>query len=177
MPVPTYIFAFFIGLFSYSSQASSVTDRIVSQLANKHLPALLHQKKNIPWQYGNYNLTVNRAGLVRLNSNQHQLELTLPVAVKIQAVVNKPFLGANIALNCQAQFNTEAQVTGQPKFEQEQLQMDIGIDTPIPPTALFCDGLRIPIQAVLKEIIATDKLEFEQKLENEINRFIQQAGL
>lgn len=177
MPVQAYIFAFFIGLLSHSTEASNVTDRIVSQLANKHLPSLLHQAKNIPWQYGNYDLTINRAGLIRLNSDQHKLQLTLPVDVQIQAVVNKPFLGANIALSCQAQFNTDAYVTGQPRFEQEQLQMDIGIDTQVPPTELLCDGLRIPIQAILKDIIATEKVEFEQKLESEINHFLQQAGL
>ena len=159
------------------SLAQSITDKLIVALVDKHLPQVLHQEKDTPWNMGTYDLTVNKIGGVVFASTHKYLSLTVPIKVLMTGQVNKEFLGQKILLNCSSEFVTKASLGIEPMINPPESKASVEVSVPIPDASLNCDGLVLRIKPVLEQLVASKKGEWEQQLEQDIVVMFKQVGI
>jgi hypothetical protein len=167
----------FFFLCAQGVNAQSVTDQLIVALVDKHLPKVLHQEKATPWKMGTYDLTVHKtAGAIFSSSNKY-LSLTVPIKVIMTGQVNKEFLGQKILLNCSSEFVTEARLDIEPLINPPESRANVEVTVPVPEANLNCDGLILPIKPLLEQLVATEKQQWQQQLENDISTMFKQLGI
>ena len=159
------------------SMAKSVTDKLIVALVDKHLPEVLHVEKNKPWDLGTYDIQVNKMGSAVFTSTLNYLSLTLPIEVVMKGRVNKKLLGQKILINCASTFTTNARLDIEPLITPPKSTANVEISVPIPESFLLCDGLTLPIQPLLQQVVVSEKAEWEQKLQGDIFQLFQQVGI
>lgn len=157
--------------------SQSVTDKLVVTLVDKHLPKILHQEKNTPWQMGTYDLTVHKTGGAIFSSTHKYLSLTVPIKVLMKGKVNKKILGQKILLNCFSEVLTHARLDIEPKVQPPASKAMVEISVPIPKANLHCDGFKVPIAPLLEQLVINEKPEWEQRLEQDIVDLFKQVGI
>lgn len=163
--------------FASFSSAQSVTDKLIVALVDKNLPLVLYMEKAKPWQMGTYDLTVKKAGGVVFSSTHRYLSLTVPIKVEMTGQVNKEFLGQKILLNCSSVMVTQARLDIEPDINPPTSKASVEVSVPVPDANLNCDGLTLPIKPLLEQLVASKKLEWEQKLEQDIIVMFKQVGI
>lgn len=157
--------------------AQSVTDQLIVTLVDKHLPQVLHQEKATPWQMGTYDLKVHKTAGAKFSSTHQYLSLTVPVKVTMTGQVNKTVLGQKILLNCSSEFVTEARLDVEPTINPPESSASVEVSVPVPEASLYCEGLKLPIKALLEQLVATKKQEWQQQLEKDIVTMFKQLGI
>lgn len=157
--------------------AQNVTDKLIVTLVDQHLPQALYEEKAQAWQMGTYDLRVNRTTAVSFNSTATDLNLTVPIEVLMVGQVNREFLGQKIRLNCTSSIQTAAKLQVKPFINPPLSKVKVEVSVPIPASNLNCDGLILPIQGVLEQLVANKKLEWENQLEQEILLLFKQVGI
>ncbi|WP_233267370.1 DUF4403 family protein [Paraglaciecola sp. L3A3] len=157
--------------------AQSVTDEFIIALVDKHLPKVLHQEKATRWAMGTYDLTVTKTGGAKFSSTHKYLSLTVPVKVVMTGQVNKQLLGQKILLNCSSEIITQTRIDIEPIINPPTSRANVEVSVPVPESNLNCDGLKLPIKPLLEQLVATEKKEWQQKLEQDILAMFQQVGI
>lgn len=157
--------------------AQSVTDQLIVTLVDKHLPKVLHQEKATRWQMGTYDLTVHKTGGAIFSSTHRYLSLTVPIKVIMTGQVNKTVLGQKILLNCSSEFATEARLDVEPTINPPESTASVEVSVPVPNANLNCEGLTLPIKALLEQLVVSKKQEWQQQLEKDIVTLFKQVGI
>ncbi|MEO9947059.1 MAG: hypothetical protein ABJH28_10480 [Paraglaciecola sp.] len=158
-------------------EAKTITDKLIVALIEQNTPKVLHNEKNQPWDFGTYDFQVNKAGVVGFSNAADDIRLTLPIEVVMQGKVNKDFLGQKVVLNCDSTFETETIFDVTLLLNPPNSAAKVRILAPIPEAFLFCDGLKLPIQPFLQQLVAEKKVEWEQKITAEIQTLLKKAGI
>jgi hypothetical protein len=162
---------------SSTVMANNITDKLIVALVDKHLPQVLHQEKATPWKMGTYDLTVTKTGGVFFSSTHKYLSLTVPIKVVMTGQVNKEFLGQKILLNCSSEVFTQARLDIEPVINPPESKANVEVSVPVPESNLNCDGLILPIKPLLEQLVANEKQEWQQKLEQDIVTMFKQVGI
>ncbi|MEP2650697.1 MAG: hypothetical protein ABJH06_01765 [Paraglaciecola sp.] len=174
-----YLGAFIGFLLAFQSSAieKSMTDNILLALIERNLPVVLHDEKSQPWDFGTYDVQIKKSGLVDLSNSTDNLQLTMPIEVVMLANVNKDFLGQRVVLACDSNFQTLTILDVSVLLNQPKSAADVKISVPVPEVFLFCDGLKLPIQPFLQQLVLDKKVDWENKLEAELQMLLKQAGI
>lgn len=164
-------------VFHSSIQAETITDKLIVALIEQHTPKVLHKEENQPWDFGTYDFQVNKAGGVGFLNAADDIRLTLPIEVVMQGKVNKDFLGQRVILDCASSFKTDTIFDVTLLVNPPSSSAKVQIAVPIPEAFLFCDGLRLPIQPFLQQLVAEKKGEWEKKITTEIQALLKQGGI
>ena len=159
------------------AQSENIADRLIGTLIEKKLPAVLYQHKDKPWELGTYSLTVKKTGQSNFSSSNTALQAKLPLQVIISGKIQKDLFGTAIMIGCNSQFYTHGTVNITPEIKPVNSQADVLIDIPIPNPQLNCDGLIFPIKEPLEQLIAEEKVNWQQDIRMEIGKLFQQAGM
>jgi hypothetical protein len=170
--------SFFI---SKSYAQVNIVENLIEKVIEKNLPYLLYQHKDKPWDMGVYSLQIERLGKATFATTTSDINLSFPVKAKIDGEIKQNLFGTKIAIACQSNFDSEAAIKITPTIKtgkaNENSTVKVAISVNVPPTNLACDGLTIPIKAVLETLIQENKKTWEQDLTNNINKLFKQAGI
>ena len=160
-----------------TAHSQSVTDKLVVTLVDKHLPKVLHQEKNTPWQMGTYDLTVHKTGGAIFSSTHKYLSLAVPIKVLMKGHVKRTILGQKILLNCATEILTQARLDIEPVINPAKSRANVEVSVPVPNANLNCDGFSVPIKPLLEQLVVSKKQEWEQQLEQDIVTLFKQVGI
>ncbi|MFT2090206.1 hypothetical protein [Paraglaciecola sp. 2405UD69-4] len=160
-----------------SVQAETITDKLIVALIEQNTPKVLYEETKQTWDFGTYDFLVNKAGVVSFSNAENGIRLTLPIEVIMQGEVNKDFLGQKVLLNCKSNFKTDTFLDVTLLLNPPSSTANVQISVPIPEVFLFCDGLKLPIQPFLQQLVAEKKAEWEQKIRSEIQVLLKQGGI
>lgn len=166
-----------VGTASLASQAQdgSALHRLVQTLLEKNLPTTLYEGRDIPWEYGQYNLTITKAGTSAVQSDSEQISALLPLNIKLSGNIKKKLFGSDINIACHSEFETQSQLALTPQW-QNLNEAKLGFEIPIPEADMDCQGLKLPIKIPLEQMIAKEKPEWEARAETELSRLLTEMG-
>ena len=105
------------------------------------------------------------------------ISLTVPIKVEMTGQVNKTFLGQKILLSCSSEVFTQARLDIEPVINPPESKASVEVSVPVPESNLNCDGLILPIKPLLEQLVASEKQQWEQKLEQDIVIMFKQLGI
>jgi hypothetical protein len=174
-----YLFLLFSLLINQSYAKENIVENLIEIVIEKNLPYLLYQHTDQKWDMGIYSLTIERLAKSTFVSSDSHINLSFPVQANIDGKIKKNIFGTKIAMDCKSKFVTDAKIKITPtiKADNSKSTSTVILSIKVPPTNLDCDGLMLPIQAVLEALIQEKKKTWELKLESNINNFFTQAGI
>ncbi|WP_353406555.1 DUF4403 family protein [Pseudoteredinibacter isoporae] len=149
---------------------------LLERVLSKQLPEVLFDAKDIPWQYGHYNLHISKAGDAGIGSDPETITAKLPLNIQLSGKVKQKLFGQDIDIDCSTEFETNSEMIFKPVFA-ETLSSKLDMQIPIPETELDCQGLRLPIKSALEQLIAKEKPEWEAQAEAELTKRLAEFGL
>lgn len=158
------------------SFGETALNSLLERVLSKQLPEVLFNAKDIPWQYGHYNLHISKAGEAGIGSNTDTITAKLPLKVQLSGKVKQKLFGQDIDIDCQTEFETNSEMIFKPIFA-ETLSSELDMQIPIPETELDCQGLKLPIKPALEQLIAKEKPEWEAQAEAELKKRLAEFGL
>ena len=153
--------------------AETVVDTLMKRLIDKHIPAVLHEAVDQPWTDGTFTLRLFKAGSPDVKGDEKNLTLGLPIRAELSGHAKKDLGVAKIDIKCQAKFVTRAQVAVVPTFSLGKTTAKSEIDLPIPPVMAQCDGISIPVDAVLTSLVEASKLQWQADIDKAMNEQLQ----
>lgn len=149
------------------ANAETLTDQLLAQLLEKHLPAPLYQRANNPWPGGNFRLDIFQRGQPIVRSKDASIHVQLPLRIVIAGDASNDFLGFKV--NCHASFQTIGTIDLTPANTSDTILLRSAVAVPIPPVTADCDGLQLPIDSYLKAFVAQNERQWELRIDREIN--------
>ncbi|MCV6626981.1 MAG: DUF4403 family protein, partial [Cellvibrionaceae bacterium] len=135
---------------------------LIETIVDKRLPQTLYEGKAIAWEYGFYDLTISKAGSAKIVSAEKHIEASMPLHITLKGDIKKKLFGSEIEISCSSEFSTNSKMALEPVWA-DSLQAKLNFDLPIPPTEMDCQGLRLPIQVPLQQLIAQEKPDWEKQ--------------
>ncbi|TCS42363.1 DUF4403 family protein [Reinekea marinisedimentorum] len=169
MKKSAYLAAWLVLFCTQTASAQSMADKLIVKVLNKHMPAVLYEHANQQWDLGVYSLRIDRVGIPSFSSSETQLKLSFPIEAHITGKVEQQLFGNTLVVNCNNSFATDSHIDITPTLSNESSTVKVSMLVPIPETYLNCDGLRVPMKAMLEKLIAEKKAEWEAELETELN--------
>ncbi|MBB6520169.1 DUF4403 family protein [Pseudoteredinibacter isoporae] len=158
------------------SYGENALNTLIERVLSKQLPEVLFHAKDIPWQYGHYNLHISKAGDAGIGSGPETITAKLPLKVQLSGKVKQKLFGQEIDIDCTTEFETNSEMIFKPVFA-ETLSSKLDMQIPIPETELDCQGLKLPIKPALEQLIAKEKPEWEAQAEAELKKRLETLGL
>lgn len=157
-----------------STSSASITNELLAYAIHANAPSVLFEKPNNRWPGGEYSLKILKEGRPAIQSSHDAVQISLPVRVNIEGVVASELL--QIKTRCRSSFQTPAQVklTRAPASSEYRVISDVTVS--IPPTQADCNGVTLPIDGVLRALVATQEIQWEKKIDSEIHAWMQQAN-
>ncbi len=156
---------------SMSVSAETLTDQLLAQLLNKHLPAPLYQRGDNSWPGGSYRLEVFQQGQPVVQSGDTDIHVRLPLKMVITGIASSDLLG--FKFNCSASFQTTGTVELTPANASGGISGAVllrsAVTVPIPPVTADCGTVQLPIDSYLKTFVAQNKRQWELRIDREIN--------
>lgn len=161
---------------NHVAHAEDALSSLLERALSKQLPEVLFFAKDVPWQYGHYNLHISKAGLAKVGSDKSNIKTQLPLLIRLDGRVKQKLFGQEIDIRCQTEFESSSELVFTPLFE-ETLSSELSIELPIPETELDCQGLRLPIKSTLEQLIAKEKPNWEADAKKVLNQKLLELGL
>jgi hypothetical protein len=152
------------------AQTNTVTDQLLALLLEKHLPAPLYEQGSNPWPGGNYKLEVHKAGRPEVVSATDHIHVKLPLQVRMAGDMANNML--QIKLTCSTRFDTVGEIVFAPTKPGDVSSLASAITLPIPPAMADCDGMKFPVDAYIKTLVAQNKRQWELRLDEEIKTWM-----
>lgn len=171
-----FIFALFPLFISGFSTADSALNTLLEHIISKQLSQTLFTAKDIPWQYGHYNLHITKLGNAGIHSDKETITAELPLKIQLSGRVKQKLFGQEIDIACETEFETTSEMVFKPIFG-ESLSSELDMQIPIPETELDCQGLKLPIKPALEQLIAKEKPTWEADASVELNKRLAELGL
>lgn len=166
----------FLLIFGEAASAENIINKLVVDLVDRRLPAVLYQHTDKPWEMGTYSLTIKKIGDPGFSSTDTRMNLTLPVEAIVHGKVKQNLFGTNINMDCHSKVITDGRVQIEPKISATGTKAKVVIFIPVPESQMDCDGLKLPIKPLLEKLIADNKSQWEKDLELNINQLLQQTA-
>jgi len=151
---------------SLDVNSQNVMDSVVLQLFEHKFPVDVYNKKDIVWEHGTYSVTVKKNGKPKIKSNDKLINAIMPVKVNLHARINKDLGVTKISINCLAEFVTDGDLSIIPDRKSKYRKTDAIVNIIVPNVDMNCDGLKIPISAQLRSLVAQNKVKWEQTIKN-----------
>ncbi len=163
-------------LLSTAAHADNALNMLLERAVSKQLPHVLFAAKDVPWEYGHYNLHIAKAGEADISSASETITAHLPLKVRLSGKVKQKLFGQEIDIACETEFETPSEIVFKPLFA-ESLSSELEMLIPIPQTELNCQGLKLPIKSALEQLIAKEKPNWEAEATVELNKRLAELGL
>lgn len=155
-------------VFNVSANAAavseSVTDKLLTHLLNQQLQQPLLKVDGIPWPAGTYGITISPAGVANINSVAKSVEIGIPLQTRIVGKVSQDLGFTKVAMDCKSGFDHIGQLKLTPNFKGQKVTFVSELNLPIPPVNAECGGMSFPVQDVLKQLVAANKLQWEKDI-------------
>ncbi len=171
-----FIFALFPLLVCQFSTADTALNTLLEHIVSKQLSQTLFTAKDIPWQYGHYNLHITKQGQAGIKSDVKTITAKLPLKIQLSGRVKQELFGQEIDIACETEFETTSEMVFKPIYG-ETLSSELNMQIPIPETELDCQGIRLPIKPALEQLIAKEKPTWEADASVELNKRLAELGL
>jgi hypothetical protein len=155
--------------------AQTATDKMLAVLIEKNIPHQLYRNESLTWDYGVYSLDIVKNGQSRFTSTEKHMISEVPLAISMTGKLKNNLPLANLKLDCAGDFNTRAEVKITPQFSGEQENIQAEIDLPIPEVFMNCNGFKLRIDGVLKQIVSNKKTEWESQIEGSFLQLLNNA--
>ena len=165
-------FIVFSSLILNASQAENITEQLLQVMINQQLPEVLYQQSDQAWQLGLYQIQISKTADAALSSSGKAILLSLPIQIQLNADMNKVVLGNNMDFSCNSAFSSNAKISIRPQLNVRPITTDVDISIAIPPTMLDCNGLLIPIQKPLEQVIAQNTPKWQKDVAAQANFFL-----
>ncbi len=163
-------------LASTAAYADNALNKLLERALSKQLPQVLFAAKDVPWEYGHYNLHIAKAGEADISSASETITAQLPLKIRLSGKVKQKLFGQEIDIACDTEFETPSEMIFKPLFA-ESLSSELEMEIPIPETELNCQGLKLPIKSALEQLIAKEKPSWEAEATVELNKRLAELGL
>ncbi len=149
---------------------TGLTDKLLAHLLNQNLAEILMKAVDIPWNAGTYGITISKSGDALLDSDQAKVRVKIPLQTAIIGKVDQDLGFTRVVLNCKSRFDHIGTLLIEPVFSPQGVKFKSSLDLPIPPTQANCDGVVLPLTAVLQQLVKNNKLQWEAKIDEVFNK-------
>lgn len=158
-----------------SPQRENLTDVLLAHAIYDQAPDVLFERADNEWPGGQYTFRVMKNGRPQVVSSVDQVDLSIPVRVTIRGEVANDFL--KVRAQCSAAFHTSAQirlVRDEKSREAQRVESDITF--PVPPVTADCGGANVPVDAVLRALVASQKVQWEARIDAEVDGWLESSA-
>lgn len=148
-------------------QSDRLTDMLLAHAIYANAPDVLFERADNEWPGGRYSLSILKDGRPEVLSSMDQVDTLIPVQVDISGEVASELL--QVKARCHSSFQTLVQVQLVRRLVQGEREIQSDVTFPVPPVKADCGGLSIPIDSILSALVATQELQWEKKIDTEIN--------
>jgi hypothetical protein len=159
-----------LSLGTLPSTGSTLTDQVLEQLLERHLPEKVYEKADNPWPGGSYTLTAFKNGTPTVVSKADSVRVSMPLNIVMTGDASATWL--RLSMSCKSNFSTTGEVLFTPRVTGDTLTLDAQITLPIPPVTANCDKMQIPVQDTLRALVAQYKQQWEQRVASEANGWL-----
>lgn len=159
---------------SFADKLSS-SELIFERMINQNMPLVIINAKDVKTDIGVINAKITRTGKISLSDTAKPASFSFPMAVTLNANIKQNLGAMVIDLQCASQFNTKGLIKITPAVNGQEFVTTTVVDIPVPEgVEADCKGIRLPVTAPLRNLIAQQKIQLEQaidaRLKEELNR-------
>jgi hypothetical protein len=167
------VVCFFLSLSSSYALSETATDRLLTKIMDKQIPAMLHEARDQPWTGGTYAIRIFRNGAPVFKSDTEDMSVSLPLRAEIEGnagLLNSPII-------CRADFKTMARVDVQPDYSAGAIRAKSKVTLPIPKVVADCGVIEFPVEAFLEQLVSSNKAQWEMDIDKALNTELKKLAL
>jgi hypothetical protein len=172
------VFNIFVGcafsaLSSFYAFGETATDRLLTRIMDKQIPALVHEARDQPWTGGTYAIRIFRNGSPVFKSDKEDMSVSLPLRAEMEGnagLLNSPII-------CRANFKTMARVDVLPEYSADAIRAKSKVTLPIPKVVADCGVIEFPVNAFLEQLVSSNKAQWEMDINKALNAELKKLAL